>query len=283
MRGQKACSAQALQAPRSAVADRYGRNTKVTSLSHETSRNARTFFVVSPYMLDSTGPPKARIPEDCPLRRPGGPPCVVRDHHRRKRKTGPGFPLTVVRCHSHRKAFTLYPPGFAPYQRKPVFPLAPEGGAVIHEKSEEPLEAFAGTLFEAALDARKGTAWARNSDEGIEERWWATQGRHLDLASRLLGLAPAIGDRVRETIGAVLSVACMLLRERSRTAHQGYRSRGRAVCDVLQAMSWGDQRAIRLLFCGYVAGLWARPWTWDPSRRCLESLPFPGPGTTAPT
>jgi hypothetical protein len=159
----------------------------------------------------------------------------------------------------------------------------PEGKPVLQEEPPTALGDFEGTVFEAALDAEKGRPWARNGEDGPVERYWGVQGRHLHRAVRLLGLAPATGERLRELLAAVLSVACMLLRDGSRTVHRGYRSRGKAVCDVLRALSWGNQRAIRLLFCGYVVGLWARPWTWDPERRCLETLPFQAPGMPAPT
>jgi hypothetical protein len=104
------------------------------------------------------------------------------------------------------------------------------------------------------------------------------------MALKLLGLLRTTTDRVREAIAAVLSVACLLLRDESRIPEPGYQSRGHAVCAVLEALTGGPAlRASRLLFCGYVTGTWGRPWTWDPSRRCLETLPFPEGRTMAPT
>jgi hypothetical protein len=201
----------------------------------------------------------------------------------RRRKAGPRHQLLVATCYTHKRSFTLYPPGFAPYQREPVVllrPDAPHGGKVPPRKTE-PLEAFRGGMFEAAVDAKEGCAWLRNSEQGAPVSWWSTQGRHLAQASRLLGVAREIGDRVRETIAAVLSLACLVLRDEGRSLGCGYRSRGEAVCNVLEAL--GGTSAERLLFAGYAAGLWARPWTWDHQRGCLTSLPFPVPGTAAPT
>jgi hypothetical protein len=216
------------------------------------------------------------------LRALGEPSCDVRPHHLRPRKTGPRHPLLVVTCRSHKASFTLYPPGFAPYQRTPVLSLPPDGGTVLPGEANEPLEAFRGTLFEAALDAKEGKAWSRNSERDVPASWWSTQGRHIAVASRLLGVAREIGDRAREAIAAVLSVACLVLRDQSRSLGRGYRSKGEAICVVLDALG-ARTCAERLLFAGYATGLWARPWTWDPSRRCLASLPFPAPGTEAPT
>lgn len=238
---------------------------------------------MAPYIFDANGFPHAAIPDSCPLRGAGSPPCDVRGRYLRPRKTGPRHPLQVVRCYTHHLAFTLYPPGFGPYQRKPVLQLAPEGRAILHEKTEESLPDFHGTLFQAARDGATRTAWARNSDGEIPDTWWSTQGRHIHVALRLLGLLPTTTDRVRETIAAVLSVACLVLRDESCPADAGYQRKGRAVCTVLEALTGGETRAMRLLFCGYVTGMWGRPWTWDASRRCLETLPFPALGTPAPT
>jgi hypothetical protein len=190
----------------------------------------------------------------------------------------------IVRCRTHDRSFTLYPPGFAPYQRRPILQLAPEGRAVLHEESTDPLADFEDTLFQAALDASKGYAWPKNiEEEELPDAWWSTQNRHLELALRLLGLFGDAADRVRETIAAVLSLACLVLRDESGNMEPGYQGKGQAICRVLAALIGGERRAIRLLFCGYVIGKWGRPWTWDPSRRCLETLPFPDVGTPAPT
>jgi hypothetical protein len=251
-------------------------------LSQEAQKNARKFFVISPYVLDSNRSPKAAMPTDCPLRKRGDRPCDIRRHDYRARKTGPCFPLTIVRCHTHDRFFTLYPPGFAPYQRKPVLQLAPEGAPVLHEGADDPLQDYDGTLFEAARDAERGCAWARDSDEEIPDAWWSTQGRHVDRALQLLGLSWQLADRLREAIAVILSVPCMLLRDRSCTTNGGYRRKGKAVCDVLRVLSGGRQRATRLLFCGYVADMWGRPWTWDQNRACLETLPFPETRTLVP-
>jgi hypothetical protein len=217
------------------------------------------------------------------LRERGEPPCDIAEHHLRPRKTGPCYPLTVIKCETHEIAFTLYPPGFAPYQRQPIFQLAPEGRAVLHEETEESLPDFHGTLFQAALDAAQRQAWARNSDEEVPDSWWSTQGRHIQLALQFLGLLRTTTDQVRETIAAVLSVACLLLRDESPAIDAGYQGKGRAVTTVLEALAGRELLAIRLLFCGYVTGTWGRPWSWDPSRRCLETLPFPAVESTAPT
>ena len=86
--------------------------------------------------------------------------------HVRERKTGPCFPLTVLVCGTHEVGFTLYPPGHVPYGRAAVARVAPDGRAIIDGPSGA--EVFDGTVFAAALDASKGTAWDREREGGSE-------------------------------------------------------------------------------------------------------------------
>lgn len=188
------------------------------------------------------------------------------------------MPLTVVRCSTHRFHFTLYPPGYAPYRRQPVLDQAPDGTELIPPKNL-PLHAFQETLFQAALDANDRKPWARDSDSDthLPDRWWSTQGRHLDLASRLLGLFEGLADRLRETIATVLSLDLLLLLElaqRMTGASAGYRSKGQAICELLQAIAPRRDRGHRLLLCGHLIGHWAIPLCWNKTKQVLERLPF---------
>lgn len=192
--------------------------------------------------------------------------------HWRKRKTGPRIPLAVVRCRTHGgSAFTLYPPGHFPYGRQPVLQVAPDDSPVHDEGGDRLRRDFGGTLFEAALDARDGQPWNRSTD-GRPQHSWGTQGRHLGIAARVLGLVLDLADGVRERIAAVLSVDLLRLRDGSRT--RGYRSLGAAVCDVLARLRGGARRALHLMFCGHLVGRWGEPLLWDPKRGMLEHLPF---------
>ena len=222
------------------------------------------------------------MPLRCPRCAKDGQPCNIRTHHSRKRKTGPGFPVTVARCKTHRKHFTLYPPGFGPYDRKPVIRCAPDGAAVPPEGSSKHLTEFEDTLFHAAVEAKKGCAWARNSERGVPTHWWTTQLRHLALGARLLGLAHDLGDRVRDSIAATLRIPGLLLREHG--VARGYRAIGAAICTVLEKLGGGaSDRALRLLHCRHLADDRPCPRTWDPMRKRFERLPFRHSGTAAPT
>ena len=206
----------------------------------------------------------------------------------------------MVYCHVHEVHFTLYPPGYTPYGRKPVASVAPDGGTIRRAADEDPWVArddgpdpgvassFSGTLFEAALDAAAGAAWERAEEHlhqglGGSERYWSTQIRQLSRCTRAVGVAEDLEDVVREQIAEALGLDLLLLREQCASVlrRPGYRSRGRAVCGVLEAVAPGRCMVERLMLAGHLAGLWGRPLRWDPQAGALREAPFripPSPG-----
>jgi hypothetical protein len=186
-----------------------------------------------------------------------------------------------MHCRTHDCGFTLYPPGYAPYRRQPVMRVAPDGAPIYGEGDRQRTD-FSQTLFEAALDAKQGQAWARESDRFHDppQRWWGTQGRHLRRGARLLGLAGDLSDRVRSCIAAVLSVPQLVLREGTRAV--GYRAIGQAICEVLEQIPGAARRALHLLVCGSLSGLWGEALYWDAQRQVLERSAFLVAGTGRP-
>jgi len=175
-------------------------------------------------------------------------------------------------------AFTLYPSGFAPYQRLPTVRMAPDGSALEPDSSSphDPLDvSFNASLFEAALDASKGHAWARDSAASptvIPDRWWSTQCRHLAMAACLLALSATTSEQSCATIAMLLSVELIVLR--APLGARGYRTLGGAIRRVLEQMRGGVRRALRLLYCGHVAALWGEPLHWNVERNAYERSPF---------
>lgn len=231
-------------------------------------------FIVTSYVPDAAGELIAAMPCACPLS-DSTAPCRLGIDHRRVRKTGPRHALTVVACRTHGCGFTLYPPGYAPFRRQPVLQVAPDGQPAPVDGGHDE---FVGTVFEAAVDARAGRAWARITEREPPDRWWSTQGRHLRFAARLVGVAAGLTEAVREAMASALSVSTLVLREHSLT--RGYRAIGEAICDVLQRMRGGARCAQRLLVCGHLAGHWGAPLRWDPSRQVMERSPFLRGGTS---
>ena len=188
-------------------------------------------------------------------------------------------------------AFTLYPPGHRPYGRQAVVPLAPDGGRLLGREgaSADPLGAeLTGGIFDAALDAAAGRAWPRCSErygDGGEELYWSSQGRLLERAMGVVGVAPALSGEVRSRFADVLGVERMLLDEQAGAVctAPGYRSRGRAVCTVLRAMPPSRLRYQRLIEGGRLAGLWGVAWYQRPGGgQALVRMPFRGTGTRDP-
>jgi len=243
------------------------------SASYPVGQSSHRPFIVTPYVVGQGGTLEPQIPASCPRGACTGEPCRLSLHHRRRRKTGPECPLAVIACRTHGVCFTLYPPGYGPWRRQPLERLSPDGLGLGVESAPAPTE-LAGTLFEAASDAREGRAWARDGGEGgpAPERWWSTQGRHLALAARLLGVAAELTEKAREELAAALSVAMLALREK--TMARGYREIGEAVCAVLALAGKGPRRSRRLLVCGHLAGCWGEPMHWDATRRTFWRSPF---------
>jgi hypothetical protein len=230
-------------------------------------------FIVTSYIVGAGGELGPELPSACPRGACAGERCRLSVHDRRRRKTGPGHRLSVIACRTHGACFTLYPPGYGPYRRQPVERLSPDGRALDVEADSGAVE-FAGTLFEAASDARLRRAWARDgdADDRAAERWWSTQGRHLGLAARLVGVARELAETVRERVAAVLSVGTLVLREKSKA--RGYREIGEAVCAVLSALGRGARRSRQLLVSGHLVGACGEPMHWGARRGVLRRSPF---------
>lgn len=222
--------------------------------------------MTAPYRPRANGRLWPEIPDEGPCK-DGDSPCRVGSHHWRSRSTGPGFPILVVKCWAHDKAFTLYPSGYYPYGRRKVAPVAPDGADL--RKGGEWIEAYSQTLFAAAVDAARGVAWPRESD-GLEEHCWPSMCRRLSTAVLWLGLTPEPDDevtkqiarRVREERAADLDVDLLPLKEGAAAirAAPGYRSRGTAVVKVLGELPVGRPLLECLLRAGHSAGLFGEPF-----------------------
>jgi hypothetical protein len=237
-------------------------------VSHISRGTARTGFIVTAYRPNDEGVLVPDMPSQCPCFQERTLACELTQHHLRARTTGPCFPLTVVYCRTHRKAFTLYPPGHVPYGRRLIAPVAENGDWVRPEKplgrkSERP-EFFRGTRFDAALDAQKKIPWRREPPNraGL---WWPTQGRHLERALSWLGVSPSQEDDLRSAIAETLDVATLTLLQQAEKIQDrpGYQSRGRGICAVLSALPQRPCLLDRLAHAGHLAGLWPTPLRWD--------------------
>ncbi|MFQ5601074.1 MAG: hypothetical protein ACE5G2_11045 [Candidatus Krumholzibacteriia bacterium] len=231
---------------------------------HEIESRGQRAFMVTRYVFTAQGRMVPEMPAWCVRGSRGG--CRLRIDHFRERKTGPCFPLAVIVCAMHRFAFTLYPPEHVPYGRVAVAPVD-IAGAVIVERDEEGGERVAWelSLFRAAVDAAAGLAWQRGS-RWADPRRWRTQGRHLTVGARLLGIAGEIGKRKREQMARLLGVALLVVSSAAETYRTavGYQARGWAVVDVLTELNGHGPLGDRMLAAGAAVGLWGAPSRWDP-------------------
>ena len=203
------------------------------------------------------------LPRRCVHAGPSETCSLYIDHHR-PRKTGPCFPLAVVGCSRHRLGcYTLYPPGQVPHGRQAVVSCSP-AGPLLRNADGQPL--WHATVFAAALDAAAGVWWRADSpaDDARRRR---TQGRHLQVAGRLLGIHPDVDSRTRERIATRLRVPTLILRSAARAWTRSWRAQGNAILTVLQALALDEALADRLLSAAMVADLWPRPQRWDPDRQ----------------
>lgn len=271
-------------------------------MCQSTTASARA-FVITPYLPGADDRLVPCLPTYGPCGLGDEVACRLVFDHYRPRKTGPCFPLAVLRCMTHGRAFTLYPPGHVPYGRRVIAPVASDGSPVTIEQAgaeqgrQHPDDegeqaalppaalAFCGTVFDAALDAAGGRIWQRDHLPGGSERWWSSQGRWIERALRLLGLAPVQSVPLRHEIAELLVVDTLRLQELSSQlgGPVGYRQRGRAICQVLAALPLQSAfLAERLQNCGQRSGLWASPLRWDRSSGALRREPFRLTDTRAP-
>ncbi len=242
------------------------------------SAEKRTSFVVTPYSVSKGGVMVPAWPSAGPCAGLDEPSCHLVKKDWRDRVTGPCFPLRVLRCTTHERAFTLYPPGHVPYGREVVAPVAPDGTA-LRDPSEavsDPVERLRGTVFDAALDAAARHPWSREYTGRSDwaGTWWGVMQRRLEILVFWLGIAPNFDPSRREERALALDLDLLVLIDAARLleGRVGYRSRGAAVTAILREIETGPRLLERLLLAGYVAGLWGEPLLWDPQRQTLRSL-----------
>jgi hypothetical protein len=233
------------------------------------------FYVVSPYHPDTDGDFIPDIPSHGPCRERDGRECKLCIDHFRERKQGPGPNLCVMRCGTHKKGFTIYPPGWVPYGRKALAPVALDGGAI---SNGDGARRFAGTCFDAALDAADRRAWPRQSDSGSVDPRFSTQTRHLRRSSLLLGIHPSFDQRVREQTAQILDVPGQLLCDAAALIERqpGYHGSGRACRDILESIPASNSIFESLAEAGAVVRLWPSPRLWDRRRGGLRRTVFRG-------
>lgn len=230
-------------------------------------------FIVSAYFPDQDGKLRPAIPDVCPYHFLNNNMCQLNHDHFRDRKTGPCFPLAVIRCQTHKKGFTIYPWGHVPYGRKQIAPVTPDGSLIINGKGEH---RFEGTYFDAALDAATKHVWPHEDYKGNLHPRYRTQMRHLDRTTLLLGIEPDIDEHLREETAQIISVPGQLLYDSVSLIKEkpGYQAMGSAICTILKAIPNMTSIFERIAEAGAVAALWSSPDLWDCEHNILKESKF---------
>jgi len=242
---------------------------------HDPQTVARRHFIVTPYEQhgDKLLP---QLPDTCPLGVKDGQTCRLFTDHFRERKTGPQFALCVMRCRTHETGFTLYPPGYPPWGRKPWV----RDGLVakVEDDAQDNAEWFRNTYFEAALDAAEGVFWPRekaiDSDFGTPSD--LTQECHLSRSIRLLGIDQEASRR--ESFAQLFSLPGQLLHEAAGILGQQphLADLGRVVRTLLEAIPSTLTGVFEsLAICGAAVGLWPPLHVWRPALHRLLPRAFP--------
>jgi hypothetical protein len=215
--------------------------------------------VQADYERAESGELRGPLPAHCSLGEDGSE-CKVGFHGTRTRKTGPCIPLTVAKCHRHKRAFTVYPPAFVPYGRAAIIPVDLEGRRVRSEADYIDGGALANTVWEAIVDAAQGKRWAESGDARGSRR---TQGRRLKLGADLFGLESTA--RQRERLAFVVGVPTITLHEVAKEYSEklSWKARGQALLKLV-SRSFSHTLPETLFEAGRLAELWGRSMRWDP-------------------
>jgi hypothetical protein len=210
---------------------------------------------------------------------------VLVEHHQRERKTGPQIPVTVLRCRTHRRAFTLYPLGHVPYGRLAVAPVGVDGQVLF--APEDPSQAgndkrhvaWHATLFGPAFTAITG-----ETVKVTDPRWWATQTpERLAQGAVLLGIHPELSVQDADAIALRLEIPRLVLKQAAREYKnaRGRAARGHVVVGVLDDLGSDACVLDRVLRAGACAGCWGAVTRWDAAREGVCGRVFPGRGAAA--
>jgi len=233
------------------------------SICHSPVPVDKPYFITARYLPDSTGEMSPEIPDHCPLGADGSC-CRLQKHSKRHRKAGPGFALVVLNCQLHRRYYTLYPLGFAPYRRTRYAPVG-EDGQVL-SRTATGLEGWEGTLFEAVACLDTVSSTNLGLEPGTRQR-----RRQLGVAARLLGLFDSAATE-RAAVYLELDLLLLTTAKAAYAQARGVTQRALALRPVLAALPRSGPLLLRLLRAGTAASVWGGAWWWTAGSGYMRSF-----------
>ena len=165
--------------------------------------------VTAPYFIDARGRLRPKRPQRC-SRLDCEDSCRMSFHRWRTRKYGLAHPLACFICSEHDCSFTVYPPGWLPFGRRPIVHVTASGFDIAG--LDIGVEAWGETAFGAAVDAGAKRLWpiTAGGSKEWEERYGScpygvrrTQARHVNGILMLMALSTDLA-RERPKVTAVL-------------------------------------------------------------------------------
>jgi len=218
-------------------------------------------FLVAPYHSDEHSILRPKSPEYCPENFLNTDKCQNKSKGWRPRKCGPGFPLSVWCCLKHRRFFTIYPPGWGPYDRAAILDVAPDGSDF--NSGEDKIEALNDSILSAAIDAAFDKKWPEEarSDE-YDKGVFKTQKRHISGILKLLGIAPDVTEKRREIVTATLGIPLTTLHKTAEMIRDGpksWRENGLQIMALLKTMQPTSRHSASFQILGSSAFFWGQP------------------------
>lgn len=214
-----------------------------------------------PYAATDDGRLRPGKPDRCPSAATATGDCQIHIERWRKRKCGPKFFLYGMICLTHEKRFTIYPPGWTPYGRKPLAPLDHLGRPL-----NEPLakQCWQETLFDAVLDAERAERWPEEVTLGPsatttpQVHCMKTQCRQIAGAMRLFALDQRAEGKEREVVSRELQLDLAVLHEESGRIRDGpnMTTRGKAGARILAKLPVINHTVSGLLALGKSQSFW---------------------------
>lgn len=193
--------------------------------------------------------------------------CDLRPKDWRERETGPDHPLRVLECVTHCCCFTVYPPSYGPYERRPGAAVAPDGSPLGSNSEADDQEALRCTKFRAVVDFMAGVRWPLDIEtadlDGVSDPpgVFRTQIRHIGRSAIFFGLDPELTDAFRLETAINLGIPTQRIIDGAGRVRDGpvWRSRASEVGAFLQYISPLHTVLGGLVRQGKLVGLWGTP------------------------